>query len=54
MAPHAGTLVAESDHPLEVGPAWETVTRARNFAAHVPADISNPQMELLILLPQAG
>jgi type VI secretion system protein ImpJ len=36
------------------GPAWETVTRARNFAAHVPADISNPQMELLILLPQAG
>ena len=36
------------------GAAWETVTRARNFAAHVPGDISNPQMELLILLPQAG
>jgi type VI secretion system protein ImpJ len=36
------------------GSAWETVTRARNFAAHVPADIPNPQMELIILLPQAG
>jgi type VI secretion system protein ImpJ len=36
------------------GAAWETVTRARNFAAHVPGDIINPQMELVILLPQAG
>jgi type VI secretion system protein ImpJ len=36
------------------GAAWDTVTRARNFAAHVPSDISNPQMELIILLPQAG
>ncbi len=36
------------------GPAWETVTRARNLAAHVPADFPNPQMELIILLPQAG
>lgn len=35
------------------GAAWDTVTRARNFAAHVPADIVNPQMELVILLPQA-
>ena len=35
------------------GAAWETVTRARNFAAHVPADIANPLMELVILLPQA-
>jgi type VI secretion system protein ImpJ len=35
------------------GAAWETVQRARNFAAHVPADIANPQMELVILLPQA-
>jgi type VI secretion system protein ImpJ len=37
----------------QTGAAWETVQRARNFAAHVPADISNPQMELVILLPQA-
>ena len=36
------------------GAAWETVMRARNFAAHVPAEIANPQMELIILLPQPG
>jgi type VI secretion system protein ImpJ len=36
------------------GAAWESVTRARNFAAHVPGDFPNPQMELLILLPQAN
>lgn len=36
------------------GAAWETVPRARNFAAYVPAEISNPQMELIILLPQTG
>jgi type VI secretion system protein ImpJ len=36
------------------GAAWETVTRARNFAVHVPGDIPNPNMELIILLPQAA
>lgn len=36
------------------GAAWDAVTRARNLAVHVPGDFSNPQMELLILLPQAG
>jgi len=36
------------------GAAWETVVRARNFAAHVPGDIPNPNMELVILLPQAS
>jgi len=36
------------------GLAWEAVQRARNLAAYVPADIPNPQMELVILLPQAG
>jgi type VI secretion system protein ImpJ len=36
------------------GAAWESVIRARNLAAHVPGDFPNPQMELLILLPQAG
>jgi type VI secretion system protein ImpJ len=36
------------------GAAWESVVRARNLAAHVPGDFPNPQMELLILLPQAG
>ena len=36
------------------GAAWETVPRARNFAVYVPAEIPNPQMELVILLPQTG
>jgi type VI secretion system protein ImpJ len=36
------------------GPAWEAVTRARNFAAYVPGELPNPTMELLILLPQAS
>lgn len=36
------------------GAAWESVARARNFAVHVPAEIPNPQMELVILLPQTG
>jgi type VI secretion system protein ImpJ len=34
------------------GAAWEAVGRARNFAAYVPADFPNPELELLILLPQ--
>jgi type VI secretion system protein ImpJ len=36
----------------QTGPAWEAVRRARNFAAYVPGDLPNPQLELLILLPQ--
>jgi type VI secretion system protein ImpJ len=35
------------------GAAWEAVNRARNFAAYVPADFPNPQLELIILLPEA-
>ncbi len=35
------------------GVAWDSIGRARNFAAYVPADIKNPNMELVILLPQA-
>lgn len=34
------------------GPAWEAIIRARNFAAYVPGDFPNPQLELIILLPQ--
>lgn len=34
------------------GPAWEAVNRARNFAAYVPGDFPNPNLELLILLPR--
>lgn len=35
------------------GVAWETVMKGRSLAAFVPGDISEPQLELLILLPQA-
>jgi type VI secretion system protein ImpJ len=34
------------------GAAWEAVTRSRNFGAFVPGDIANPQLELIILMPQ--
>ncbi len=37
----------------QTGVAWEAVIRARNAAAYVPSEIPNPQMELIILLPQA-
>jgi len=36
------------------GVAWEAVQRARNLAAYVPAELPNPELELIILLPQAG
>jgi type VI secretion system protein ImpJ len=35
------------------GMAWETVIKGRSLAAFVPSDIPEPQLELLILLPQA-
>jgi len=35
------------------GEQWEGIQRARNFAAFVPGDLPNPQLELIILLPQA-
>jgi type VI secretion system protein ImpJ len=34
------------------GVAWEAIGRARNLAAYVPGDFPNPQMELVILLPE--
>jgi type VI secretion system protein ImpJ len=36
------------------GVAWEAITRARNLAAYVPGEFPNPQLELIILLPQAA
>jgi type VI secretion system protein ImpJ len=36
------------------GMAWEAIGRARNLAAYVPGDIQNPQLEVIILLPQAA
>jgi len=35
------------------GVAWEAITRSRNLAAYVPGDFPNPQLELVILLPEA-
>jgi type VI secretion system protein ImpJ len=36
------------------GLAWEAVGRARTFAAYVPGELPNPQMELVILLPSVS
>jgi type VI secretion system protein ImpJ len=36
------------------GIPWESIGKSRNLAAFAPEDFPNPQMELLILLPQAG
>lgn len=36
------------------GAVWEAVQRARNIAAYVSRDFPDPQMELIILLPEAG
>jgi type VI secretion system protein ImpJ len=36
------------------GVAWESITRARNLAAYVPGDFPEPQLELIILLPEAS
>jgi type VI secretion system protein ImpJ len=36
------------------GVAWEAIVRARNLAAYVPGDFPSPQLELIVLLPQAN
>lgn len=36
------------------GVAWEAIGRARNLAAYVPAELPDPRLELIILLPQAA
>ena len=33
------------------GPCWDAIRRARNFAAWVPADFPNPQLELIVVMP---
>jgi type VI secretion system protein ImpJ len=35
------------------GGAWQSIQRARNFAVYVPAELPNPQLELIVLLPEA-
>lgn len=36
------------------GGSWEAVLRARNLAAYVPGDFPNPQLELIVVLPQSS
>lgn len=36
------------------GGAWDAVKRARNVAAYVPGEFREPQLELIIVLPQAA
>lgn len=35
------------------GVAWEAIVRSRNLAVYVPGDFPSPQLELIILLPEA-
>jgi len=37
----------------QAGPLWDAVVRARSLAVHVPGEFPNPEMELIIVLPQA-
>ncbi len=36
----------------KAGPEWEGVVRARNIAVYVPAELPEPQMELVVMLPK--
>jgi len=36
------------------GVAWEAIGRARNLAVYLPGDFPSPQLELIILLPEAA
>lgn len=36
------------------GPVWDAVVRARNFGVYIPGEISNPNMELIILFANAS
>jgi type VI secretion system protein ImpJ len=37
----------------QTGPVWDSIGKSRNLGAYVPAEIPKPQLELIILLPQA-
>jgi len=38
----------------QTGVAWEAIVRARNLAVYAPGDFPRPQLELIILLPEAS
>ena len=53
-APPTAVPVKVNFHYFELartGPDWESIARARNLAAFVPAEIPNPQLELVVILP---
>ncbi len=35
------------------GPVWDTIVRGRNLSAYVPSDLPDPQLELVIVLPES-
>jgi type VI secretion system protein ImpJ len=37
----------------QTGAVWDAIGKSRNLGAYVPGDIPKPQLELVILLPQA-
>jgi type VI secretion system protein ImpJ len=37
----------------QTGQVWDSIGKSRNLGAYVPAEIPKPQLELIILLPQA-
>ncbi len=57
MAKPPGSIPVKLDYQYfslnQSGRAWEAVGKARNLAAYVPGDIPAPQLELVILLPEA-
>jgi type VI secretion system protein ImpJ len=36
------------------GPEWDAVIKARNVAVHVPADLPDPELELVLVLPSTS
>jgi type VI secretion system protein ImpJ len=54
QTPPSAVPVKLSHHYFQLtrsGPEWDAVVRARNLAAYVPAEVQNPQMELVLVLP---
>ncbi len=51
-----GSIPVKMNHQYfsinQSGVAWEAIVRARNLAVYVPGDFPDPQMELIILLPE--
>lgn len=57
VAKPPGSIPVKLNHQYfsinQSGVSWEAVVRARNLAVYVPGDFPSPQLELIILLPEA-